>query len=258
MASAAAKKAAAGDNIKAENERKALFFHHVRKRIAHNNTMREAREDRKKDGKLAQADGIKLEDLDFAVNAMETEDKRIISDSYIRHGEILDWLGLIPSFQPDLLRDRMPAVERIERQGELAGLSNKARESGYAKGSDEEQHWLRGYDKGQKTFKDNISDALENAEKTRQEGKTKLLKNGKTSDGKGGKKPGRPPKSASKAGKPLDGDTPDDEKKAANQNGAEQSEHQPTPPKPPAKSKDDEGLTNQEVETLRQANAMFN
>jgi hypothetical protein len=227
---APAKKADVGDNMKAENERKSLFFHHVRKRIAHNSALQEIREDRKKDGKLAQADGLKLEDVDFAVKAMDTEDKRIISDTYIRHGEILDWLGLVPSFQPDLLRDRMPAIERRQREGELAGLANKPRESGFSAGSEDDQIWLKAYDKGQATFKENIGAALENAEKARQAG-TKQTK----------KKAAK-----SKAGEPLTGDTPDDAKQAANQNG-----EAPTPPKP------DEEKTNSEKEAERQAAAAF-
>jgi hypothetical protein len=144
--------AEAGDNIKAENERKALFFHHARKRIAHDAELEQVKNDRKLDGKTAQADGIELGDIDLPIKAMNAEDKAKISDRYVRHGEILEWLGMIPSFQPDMFRDRMPAVERREKQGELAGLANKPRESGFAKGSEDDQAWLRGFDRGQATF----------------------------------------------------------------------------------------------------------
>lgn len=242
-----AKQAEAGDNIKAENERKALFFHHARKRMAHDAELDQIKNDRKLDGKLAQADGFVLDDIDYAIRAMNAEDKSTISDSYVRHGEILEWLGMIPSFQPDMFRDRMPAVERREKQGELAGLANKPRESGFAKGGEDDQAWLRGFDRGQATFNQNIGPAMERAEKERQAGKTNLIK-----------RRGRPPKNASAAGQPIEGETPDEAK------AAEKAKAQPPkPPKPdkaskPADPQSEDEMTNKEREALKQARAMFN
>ncbi len=231
--------AEAGDNIKAENERKSLFFHHLRKRISWNADIKEAQESKKLDGKIAQADGYALDDLDKAITAIEAEDKSKITDSYIRHGEILEWLGLVPSFEPDMFRDRMPAVEKREKQGELAGLANKPRESGFSKGGDDDQAWLRGFDRGQATFNQNIGPAMEKAEQGRQAGKSELIK-----------KRGRPAKAKpSAAGQEIEGDTPDSVKQAA--------VRQPAPPKPSKISKPEEDLTNAELETLRQGRTMF-
>ncbi|MCM0752011.1 hypothetical protein DEA98_14165 [Brucella pseudogrignonensis] len=71
-------------------------------------------------------------------------------------------MNVIPGFQSDLLRDRAPAIERIEGEGELAGLAGKDADSGYDKGSDEDTAWLRGWDKGQKFMRDNLQAAMEN------------------------------------------------------------------------------------------------
>jgi len=144
-----------------ENERKALFFHHLRKRMAHNEAMEEIKAARKADGKTAQADGLVLGDLDYAIKTIEADEKKTVTDRFIAHGEILTWLGLAPGFQADLFRDRAPAVERIEGQGELAGLAAKERSSGYEGGSDEDQAWLRGYDRGQAIVRDNFLAAME-------------------------------------------------------------------------------------------------
>lgn len=251
-----AREASAGDNLKAENERKSLFFHHLRKRISWNSDIKEAQDGKKLDGKLAQADGYVLDDLDKAIQAIEAEDKSKIVDSYIRHAEILEWLGLVPSFQPDMFRDRMPAVERREKQGELAGLANKPRESGFAKNSEDDQAWLRGFDRGQAIFNQNIGPAMEQAEQKRQAGKTELIK-----------RRGRPPKNASAAGQPIEGETPDEAKaaeKAADKPAEIAAATPPKPPKPekpaPAKpvEKAEEEMTNAEREALKQARQMFN
>lgn len=249
----AKQQAEAGDNIKAENERKALHFHHVRKIMAIEDQIAELRGDLKSASKTAQADGIERGDIDFTIKAISAEDKTKISDRYVRHGEILEWLGMIPSFQPDMFRDRMPAVERREKQGELAGLANKPRESGFAKGSEDDQAWLRGFDRGQATFNQNIGPAMEQAEQKRQAGKSELIK-----------KRGRPPKNASAAGQEIKGETPD-EAKASDKQAAKKPEPpkpEKAPPKPAdakaADPKSEDEMTNAERETLRQSRQMFN
>lgn len=236
------KEANIGDNAKAEAERKTLHFHHVRKIMAIEDQIAELRADLKSASKTAQADGIERGDIDFTIKAISAEDKAKISDRYVRHGEILEWLGMIPSFQPDMFKDRMPAVERIERQGELAGLANKPRESGYAKNSNDDQTWLNGFDKGQALFNQNLAGALESAEQRRQSGKSELIK-----------KRGRPPKTKpSAAGQTIEGETPDEAK------AAEKAAAKATPPKPPAQAKPEDDMTNAEKEALRQARSMFN
>lgn len=138
----------------------------------------------------------------------------------------------------------MPAVEKREKQGELAGLANKPRESGFAKGSDDDHAWLRGFDRGQATFNQNIGPAMEKAEQGRQKGKTELIKTR-----------GRPKKSTSAAGQEIHGETPDEAK--AVEKAASKGEKS-TAPKPPKPDKPEEELTSAERETLAQARAMFN
>lgn len=143
-----------------EAEEKALFFHHVRKDIAHQAAIKAAQDARKPDRKMAQADGFALSDLDYAIKAMNAEDKVTITDRYGMHGKVLHWLGLLPGYQSDFFADRAPAIERIEKQGELAGLAAGERESGYEKGCEEDLVWLRGYDAGQAIVRDNLESAM--------------------------------------------------------------------------------------------------
>lgn len=157
------KEARLGDNSGAltEDEEKALFFHHLRKREECNARIKEAQADKKAAGKLAQMDGLVLADLDYASRAMGAEDKKTITDRFGAFGKILSWLGLMPGYQSDMFADRMPAIERIEGEGELAGLAARERSSGYGPGSDEDQAWLRGYDRGQEIARDHLQSAME-------------------------------------------------------------------------------------------------
>lgn len=144
-----------------ENERKALFFHHLRKRMAHNSQLAELNAAKKADGKTAQADGLVLGDLDYAIKAIGADDKGTVTDRFLAQGEVLAWLNLTPGFQSDLLRDRAPAIERIEGEGELAGLAGKDPKSPYDNGSDEDLAWARGWDRGQQIMRDNLQAAME-------------------------------------------------------------------------------------------------
>ncbi len=132
-----------------EDQRKALFFHHLRKRAVHNAKLKELGDAKKADGKLAQADKVVLGDLDYAIKAIGADDKKTVTDRFVAEGEILGWLGLSSGFQSDMFRDRAPAVERIEKQAELAGYAGLERVSGYAEGSDEDTRWLASYDAAQ-------------------------------------------------------------------------------------------------------------
>jgi len=153
-----------------ENERKSLFFHHLRKRMAHNANAAEVAAAKKADGKTAQADGMVLGDIDYAIKALNADDKATITDRFVAAGEILTWLGLVPGFQGDLLRDRAPAIERIEKQGEIAGLAALDRDSGYEPRSDEDTAWLRGYDEGQRIMRDNLEAAMTKRNAAKDEG----------------------------------------------------------------------------------------
>lgn len=150
-----------------EAEEKALFFHHLRKREECDGRIKAAQADKKAAGKLAQADGMVIADLDYASKAIGADDKGKVTDRFTAFGKILSWLGFVSGYQPDLFKDRAPALERIEGDGERAGLAARERLSAYEAGSDEDQAWLRGYDRGQAIVRDNLLTAMEkrNAEK---------------------------------------------------------------------------------------------
>lgn len=143
-----------------EGQRKALFFHHLRKRMVHNVAIKEAQDAKKDDGKLAQADHVVLGDLDYAIKAITADDKKTVTDRFIAEGEILTWLGLSSGFQSDMFRDRAPAIERIEKEGELAGYAAKDRTSGYGPGSDEDNRWLNAYDSAQEQMRVDLEAAM--------------------------------------------------------------------------------------------------
>jgi hypothetical protein len=144
-----------------EAEERSLFFHHLRKRMSHNSQLAVINADKKADAKIAQADGLVIGDLDYAIKALEAEDKGTITDRYLSHGKVLTWLGLAEGYQPDLFADRAAGLDAIEKRGERAGLAALTRESEYAPGSDEDQCWLRGYDNGQAIVRDNLQSAME-------------------------------------------------------------------------------------------------
>ena len=159
-----------------EAERKALFFHHLRKRMAHNAELDEKKAAKKADGKLAQADGQVLGDLDYAIKTISADDKKTVTDRFVAEGEILGWLGLSSGFQSDLFRDRAPAIERIEKQGEIAGLAALERASGYEAGSEEDVTWLRGYDDGQRQMGAALQTAMEKANALKAKSTDELIK----------------------------------------------------------------------------------
>lgn len=144
-----------------EGQRKALFFHHLRKRMVHNAAIKEAQDAKKDDGKLAQADHIVLGELDYAIKAISADDKKTVTDRFVAEGEILTWLGLSSGFQTDMFRDRAPAIERIEKEGSLAGYAAKERVSGYEAGSDEDNRWLSAYDAAQEQMAVDLQAAME-------------------------------------------------------------------------------------------------
>lgn len=144
-----------------EAQRKALFFHHLRRRMERDAEVKEAKDARKEDGKLAQADGMVLGDLDYAIKAITADDKKTVTDRFVAEGEILTWLGLSSGFQSDMFRDRAPAIEKIEKAGELAGYAARERESGYAPKSDEDTRWLASYDAAQKQMQADLQAAME-------------------------------------------------------------------------------------------------
>lgn len=144
-----------------ELEEKALFMECVRKDIAHQAKIKELQDARKADRKIAQSYKIVLADMDYAIRAMNAEDKGVITARHLQQSKINFWLGLSSGYQSDLFVDRAPGLERIEKDGETAGFLAADRTSGYEKMSDEDQAWLRGYDRAQDVRKENLQSAME-------------------------------------------------------------------------------------------------
>jgi hypothetical protein len=150
-----------------ELEEQALFFECVRKDMAHQAKIKALQDARKADRKIAQSYKIVLADMDYAIRAMTAEDKGTITARHLQQSKINFWLGLTSGYQSDLFIDRAPGLERIEKEGERAGFLAAERVSPFEKMSDEDQAWLRGYDRAQAIVRDNLEAAMlkRNAEK---------------------------------------------------------------------------------------------
>jgi hypothetical protein len=162
-----------GDNSKTltEDEEKALFFHHLRKDMATKAQIKALQDICKKDRKIAQADGFALSRLDFAEKALDAEDKTTITQKVNDQLKIMEWLHIIPAYNSDLFADRAPKEERIEGQGEIAGLAGVERVSNYSAASEDDKAWLRGYDRGQEIMRQNLEKAMtkKNSQKSKEE-----------------------------------------------------------------------------------------
>lgn len=153
------------------DQEKAHFFHHMRKDMATQAKIKALQDERKKDRKLAQSEDIALSRLDFAQKALSAEDKSTITQKVNDQLKIMEWLHIIPAYNEDLLADRAPREEKIEGQGEIAGLAGIDRVSNYAAGSEDDRAFLRGYDRGQAIMRDNLEAAMskKNVAKTNEE-----------------------------------------------------------------------------------------
>lgn len=142
-----------------DDEQKALLFHHIQKEIEISAKIKGLQNERKAQRKLAQADGITLDALDYAVKSLNAEDKqRVISIEKTRL-QVLKWTKLISDCQSDLFTDIAPALERIRGEGERAGLLGKDGNSPYTKGSEEAASWFDGWRSGQNSLAENFKSA---------------------------------------------------------------------------------------------------
>ncbi|MEJ8571272.1 hypothetical protein [Microbaculum marinum] len=171
----------AGDNRPTEltaEERKSLHFHHYRRIAAKKDELDAIREEYKTLRKEAKADGLILADVDFMLKCAEIQDDSIVTDELRRRTEIAAWFALPVQYQADLFTGFSDAHDRIEKEGEAAGLAGRNVDShDYAKGSTEAEVYERGWDRGQKTMRDDLQAALEknNARKAKQD-EAKLIK----------------------------------------------------------------------------------
>lgn len=237
-----AKGAASELNSKAleEQKRKVLVMYYLDELSDLDEQIDELKEARKALKKKAAIKGIIGKDLEFGLKAAASADQQVPADEYRRHGEILSYLGIMPNFQPTLFLDRAPADERIRALGERAGLMGRSAESGYAKGSHEDQWWMTGFDNGSKLRAERLAEALEEADaKERQQ--AEIVK----SKQKGAEIKGDlPPEASAKKAEPVKPDKTNPAPAAATKKRAKPSDA-------------NGGLTNAEQEEERQRRADF-
>lgn len=131
-------------------EGKALLFHHFNAIQAQQARVDAEIAERKRLRGLAKADGFVLADIDFMARCARLDDPTIVPAEIQRMTEIAEWMALPVQYQPDLFVDRAPALERIEQEGEAAGLLGKNGDPEHDAGSPEAAAWVKGWKRGQK------------------------------------------------------------------------------------------------------------
>lgn len=155
--------AAIGDNSKlTEEERQALWSHHIRRKLAHRRKTEEHKADGKKLDADAKNDGFSKAELDDFLDLMTTDDpqKKVDKFNMLKRNRIR--LGLIADDRnADLLADRVTNEQMIFAAGVEAGLAALDRVSKYGAASPEDKAWLSGWDEGQRIARDNLQSAME-------------------------------------------------------------------------------------------------
>lgn len=155
-----------------EEERQALWGHHVRNRIA---VIREMDALKAKEKALkadAKNDQISEKELKDFLDCMLTDDpqKKVDQFNMLKRNRIR--LGLIiDDRKGDLLADRVTTEQMIHAAGVEAGLAALDRVSKYGAGSPEDRAWLDGWDEGQRIAREHLQSAMEKrlAERSREE-----------------------------------------------------------------------------------------
>ena len=142
-------------------ERKALQFDHFRKMKQQKAKLDVEREEYKRIRGLAKADGFKLADMDFMLKCSEIEDPDIIPGDLKRQMEIAAWFNLPVAYQPDLFADRAPHEEKVSAAGYKDGIMGVTADSGYPKGSTEDNLYMEGWTKGQKEQAEALQAAMD-------------------------------------------------------------------------------------------------
>lgn len=155
-----------------EQERQALWGHHIRRQLATRRKLDEIKAEAKKNTADAKNDGFSKAELDDFLDLMTTDDpqKKVEKFNMMKRNRIR--LGLIQDDRKgDLLADRVTNQEMIYAAGVEAGLAALDRVSKYSGGSDEDRAFLDGYDEGQRIARDNLQAAMEkkNRERTKEE-----------------------------------------------------------------------------------------
>lgn len=155
-----------------EEERQALWGHHIKKALAVRRQINELKAVAKKNASDAKNDGFSKAELDDFLDLMTTDDpqKKVDKFNMLKRNRIR--LGLIQDDRKgDLFADRVTTQQMIFAAGVEAGLAALDRVSKYAAGSDEDRAFLDGYDDGQRIARDNLQAAMEkkNRERSKEE-----------------------------------------------------------------------------------------
>lgn len=155
-----------------EQERQALWGHHIKRALSVRRQMDELKASAKKNATDAKNDGFSKAEIDDFLDLMTSDDpqKKVDKFNMMKRNRIR--LGLIQDDRKgDLLADRVTNQEMIYAAGVEAGLAALDRVSKYAGGSDEDRAFLDGYDEGQRIARDNLQAAMEkkNRERTKEE-----------------------------------------------------------------------------------------
>lgn len=164
--------ALAGDNSKAERQRRVQFSYYHQKDRELAAQIRALNETKKSNRQNAKAAGFPAAKLDHYLKSFLAEDQQKPVDKLKSETENLAWLGLIPdqSIKGDLFAasgDRVDKEQMIAAKGFHAGLNNLERVSDYAGGSSEDRIWLESYDAGKLEYETEIPDILARAEAAR-------------------------------------------------------------------------------------------
>lgn len=237
---ASAKTATVGDNSDKQHE--GLLFFHLRKYNAALAAKKAADAAMKNCGKAIKSDlgEFGLDEIKDYLTAQTEEGQQRLKAKSEATLRALRLAGMPVGTQLDLLDSPAPLDERAYRDGREAGMRGDSLRNPYNEASEAGQAYGNGWTDGQQAIF-----AIEKIKEAEASG-TVLIKADEAP-----KKRGRPPKA--KAGEALTGATPDDDKQAANQNGAPVA-----PAQPEVEDKPEAELTNADLETVRQGRAMFN
>ena len=155
--------AKAGHNSElTEQEKQALWGHHVKKRIGIIRDLEGIKAREKALKADAKNDGISEKELKDFLDCMFTDDPQKKVDQFNMQKRNRIRLGLIADDRnADLLADRVTTEQMIYAAGVEAGLAGMDRISKYAAGSSEDRMWLDGHSEGQRILLENIASAME-------------------------------------------------------------------------------------------------
>jgi ribosome modulation factor len=146
-AKAEAATAAPGHN--SEDQRKVLFFHHLKRARDIATEMAELKKEFDFALKEAEEDGIPKGDLRWALKAEKQNQERALAKAR-REMEMARWLNLPIGTQLDIFAvDRTPVADRAFEDGKTAGLQGKTCISPYDPSTEQSQKWIEGWHAGQ-------------------------------------------------------------------------------------------------------------